>query len=296
MLTISKNPWFFADLELKLPSKSRIIWIVCYIICSIFVVSGCATVERPVQNADIPARLQALLPADVILLGEQHDNPDHHRIHHQVVETLATQGALAALVIEMATQGNTTTGLAKTASEIEVKSTLIWDDNAWRWGAYAPAIMAAVRAGVVVAGANFPRGQMRQAAATASWDERLDKAALVRQNQLIREGHCDMLPASQITPMTRIQIARDVAMASTVGKASEAAPGKTVVLVAGSVHVDKTLGVPRHLPVTAKAKSVLLQAVSAASHNTDSGFDAVWQTLDAPEKDYCAQMKGSLGK
>ena len=108
-----------------------------------------------------------------------------------------------------------------------------------------------------------------------------------------------MLPASQITPMTRIQIARDVAMASTLGKASEAAPGKTVVLIAGSVHVDKTLGVPRHLPVTAKAKSVLLQAVSAASaasHNTDSGFDAVWQTLDAPEKDYCAQMKGSLGK
>jgi uncharacterized iron-regulated protein len=231
------------------------------------------------------------------LLGEQHDNADHHRIHHRVVETLAAQGALAALVIEMATQGNTTTGVAKTASEVEVKSTLIWDEKAWRWEAYAPAIMAAVRAGVLVAGANFPRGQMRQAAATTSLDERLGPDALKRQNQLIREGHCDLLPASQITPMTRIQIARDMAMASTVGKASEAAPGKTVVLIAGSVHADKTLGVPRHLPGAIKARSVLLSAEPAGSGGVDSGgYDAVWPTLATPEKDYCAQMKSDMGK
>lgn len=280
--------------------KSRDIWIVCYFICSILWISGCAApagLPLSAVTAEIPDRVQSLRPAEAILLGEQHDNPDHQRIHRDVVETLAAQGALGALVIEMATQGNTTTGVAKTASETEVRTTLIWDDRAWPWDAYAPAIMAAVRAGVLVVGANFPREQMRQAAASSSLEGRLDAAALKRQQELVREGHCDTLPSSQIAPMTRIQIARDVAMASTVEKAAQAAPGKTVVLIAGSVHADKAVGVPRHLPASLRVKSVLLSADAQAPGSEDaSGYDAVWQTLAIALKDYCAELRGKPGQ
>ena len=48
------------------------------------------------------AKLTQLLPADAILLGEQHDAPDHQRLHLLAVTTLVTQQTLAALALEMA--------------------------------------------------------------------------------------------------------------------------------------------------------------------------------------------------
>ena len=219
-----------------------------------------------------------------------------------MVTLLAARGALTALVIEMAVADTSTAKLARTAGEAEVKTALNWDDKAWPWATYAPAVMAAVQGGVPVVGANLPRAGMREAMANNALDARLDAATLLRQNQQIRDGHCDLLPASQIAPMTRVQIARDVAMADSVGRAvSQAAQaggapsGKTVVLIAGSGHVDKNLGVARHLANTITSKSVLLavgdSALDAASA---AGFDAVWPTLPAPKKDYCAELRKSM--
>ena len=264
--------------------------------------SACSAPNAPVSRLDLNHRLQALLPADAILLGEQHDNADHQRIQREVVTLLAARSALTALVIEMAVADTSTAKLARTAGEAEVKTALNWDDKAWPWATYAPAVMAAVQGGVPVVGANLPRTSLRAAMANSALEARLDAATLQRQNQQIREGHCDLLPASQIAPMTRVQIARDVAMADSVGRAvtqaaqAGGAPlGKTVVLIAGSGHVDKTLGVARHLASAITSKSVLLAAsdsgVDAAS---SAGFDAVWPTLPAPKKDYCAELRKSM--
>ena len=63
------------------------------------------------------AQIIQLLPADAILLGEQHDAPDHQRIHQLAVETLATEHALAALALEMAPQGHSTEKLPSDVNE-----------------------------------------------------------------------------------------------------------------------------------------------------------------------------------
>ncbi len=295
------------------------------LICAL-ALEGCAARSSSVTPepttppvADVAARVHALLPLDVLLLGEQHDAPDHQRIHREVIETLAARGALAAVVLEMAMQGNSTAGLAghggiggnggnggkgdkydKGASEAAVRAALKWDEQAWPWASYAPAIMAAVRAGVPVMGSNMPRAQMGAAMQQPALDQRLNGPALKAQQQLIRQGHCDLLPESQISPMTRIQIARDMAMANAIAQAHAnaalaASPAKTVVLLAGSGHVDRTLGVPLHLPSGLKAKSVLL----VAGNESDAGgkasdFDAVWAAAPAPAKDYCAGLKGKI--
>ena len=309
--------------------------------------SSSATVEasrQAVQSAppiaDVAARVQALLPLDALLLGEQHDAPDHQRIHREVIETLAARGALAGVVLEMAMQGDSTASLFNTdgkssngdrsdsgkgdagkggtqASEEAVRAALKWDEQAWPWAAYAPAIMAAVRAGVPVMGSNMPRARMGAAMQQPALDQRLSGPALKAQQQLIRLGHCNLLPESQISPMTRIQIARDVAMADAVvqahANASLAAPmqpannlntanagapattAKTVVLLAGSGHVDRALGVPQHLPPSLKIKSVLLVAGSASEAGARAvDFDAVWAAAPVPAKDYCAGLKAKM--
>lgn len=251
----------------------------CLWLALALLIPGCASPPAP--------GLDALLPADAVLLGEQHDAAEHQRIHAQVVRTLAARGQLAALALEMAPRGRSTASVAPHADEASVRSALGWNEQAWPWAAYAPAVMAAVRAGVPAIGANLPRENMGRAMADARLDAALPGPALKAQQQAVRLGHCGLLPESQIRPMTRIQIARDQAMAETVTAAL--APGKTVVLLAGAGHVDRTLGVPRHLAPGLRLRAVRLSAGPPEGGAAD--FDAVWTTPALPPRDYCAELR-----
>ncbi len=229
----------------------------------------------------------ALLPADALLLGEQHDAAEHQAIALETVEALAARGRLAALAIEMAEEGNGTAHLPATATESQVQAALSWNDKAWPWSAYGPAVMAAVHAGVPVVGANLPRERMKDAMADVSLDAQLGTEARQAQQEAVRSGHCNLLPEAQIAPMTRIQIARDRAMAQAIVKTR--VPGKTVLLLSGAGHATRLLGVPQHLPSDLPVKTVQLRAGAAAEQ--PGAFDAVWLTPALPAKDYCAGVR-----
>jgi uncharacterized iron-regulated protein len=233
----------------------------------LFALAGCAAVPLP------PLTAADGRPFDVLLLGEQHDAPRHQELHREVIDALAQRGTLAAVVLEMAERGHSTAGLPRDASEEQVRQALDWEQGGWPWAPYRPAVMAAVAAGVPVLGGNLPRPQMRQAMADRRYDTMLPGPALKAQQQAVRQGHCDMLPEQQVTPMTRIQIARDESMAQTLEQA--AVPGKTVVLLAGGGHVDEQVGVPEHLPRTLRAE---------ATH---------WPP-EPPKKDYCAEFEAQM--
>jgi uncharacterized iron-regulated protein len=85
-------------------------------------------------------------------------------------------------------------------------------------------------------------------------------------------------------------------MARTIGQA--VLPGKTVVLLAGSGHVNRVLGVPQHLPPGTKVKAVHLRAGPAAiapdarqEAESKAAFDAVWPTPAVPEQDHCKDLQ-----
>jgi uncharacterized iron-regulated protein len=248
--------------------------------------TGCAVTSSPF-DPPLAHRIAALPSVDALLLGEQHDAPEHQEIERHTVEALTAKGRLAALAIEMAEQGHTTNRLPPDATEAQVRTALDWNDRAWPWSAYGPVVMAAVRAGVPVVGANLPREHMKAAMADVSLDTQLPRAAQTAQQDAVRSGHCDLLPESQIVPMTRIQIARDGAMARTIVQSHT--PGKTVLLVSGAAHANKALGVPRHLPVGVSVHAVPMQA--GALRDITDDFDTVWPTPPVPEKDYCAGVR-----
>ena len=210
---------------------------------------------------------------DALLIGEQHDAGAHPGQQERWVATLAARGGLAAVTLEMAERGTSTAGLPASASESQVQQALHWDAQGWPWPRYSPAVMAAVRAGVPVLGANLPRDQQRQAMQDAGLDRLLSGPALKAQQQAVRLGHCELLPESQITPMTRVQIARDLAMAQTIEAA--VAPGKTVVLLAGAGHVQPDVGVPRHLPSSLRVRTLPLPAEETG-------------------KDYCEELRQQM--
>lgn len=253
---------------------------------------GCASAPAPALSPSQQARLAALLPADAILLGEQHEAPEHHLLERQVIEWLAARGRLAAVALEMAEQGHGTAGLPSDASETAVRTALAWDDAAWPWAAYGPVVMSAVRAGVPVLGANWPAARVREAMADATLDAPLDPAALGRLRERIDAAHCRLLPADRLAPMARVQVARDRAMAQTVSGAHE--PGRTVLLITGGGHADRALGVPRHLPEGLRVSVLLALAGGAGPGTPADGLhagDQVWPTPALPPRDPCAPLR-----
>ena len=257
---------------------------------AIALLAGCtAFFDGP--NAPVARRAAALLPADALILGEQHDAPEHHAIERETVEALAGQGKLAALLLEMAEEGNSTARLDTAATDAQVQAALGWNDKAWPWQSYGPVVMAAVRAGVPVIGANLPRARMKNAMTDVSLDVQLNGEAYTAQQDAVREGHCKLLPEPQIVPMTRIQVGRDRAMAQAIVKARQ--PGKTVLLISGAGHATKVLGVPQHLPTDVSVKTVRLQAGESPDDEEENkgAYDAVWRTPPLPPKDYCASMR-----
>lgn len=273
------------------------------LVATAMAIAGCSSVQAPIirapsgtaASADVTAdRLDAVLqpqnkPVDVdlLLLGEQHDAPDHHQIEQQVIATLAARRVLAAVALEMADAGATTAALKSRSTEAQTREALNWQEASWPWADYRGAVMAAVRAGVPVMGANLPAAQFKTSMADNKLDAQLRGPALKAQQQLIRLGHCNLLPESQITPMTRVQIAKDMQMAKVLGEA--AVPGKIVVLVSGSGHANRELGVPQHLPKALQAKSVLLLAGNGPDQ--DKAFDATWGTPALPDVDHCAELR-----
>ncbi|WP_225785529.1 ChaN family lipoprotein [Xenophilus sp. Marseille-Q4582] len=255
------------------------------LLAALALAAGCSSWRVPDPDTPVAQRLDALLPADILLLGEQHDAPAHQALQRETVQALAARGQLAALALEMAESGRSTARLPAAAGEAQVRSALAWNDKAWPWAAYGPVVMSAVRAGVPVLGANLPRERMKHAMTDVSLDVQLTEKALAAQRAAVRDGHCGLLPEAQIAPMTRIQIARDREMAHTTAQA--VAPGRTVLLVTGAAHADKALGVPQHLPTELRVRSVGLVAGDARR----SGYDSVWRTPALPARDHCASLR-----
>jgi uncharacterized iron-regulated protein len=266
------------------------------LLTSTLLLAGCTSFTKGASALD-EARLMAhLLPAEALLVGEQHDAPDHQRLHARVVTHLTARGQLAALTLEMAERGTTTAGLPPEADEARVRAALRWSDAAWPWKAYGPAVMAAVRAGVPVLGANLPRTQQAHAMADETLDASVPPPSLARLRLLVRDGHCGLLPEVRVPAMTRIQIARDRSMAATLTQAARA--GSTVVLLAGQNHVRRGIGVPLHLPHGMEARVLLAVAGAAdltAGPEDITRRDRVWVTPAVAPVDDCAGLRGAPG-
>lgn len=241
----------------------------------------------------MPALLDRVLPTQALLVGEQHDATEHQALQREVVLALGARGQLGGVVMEMVEQGRDTQGLPGDASEEQVREALGWKpDGGWPWAAYGPVVMAAVAAGAPVVGGNLPRTRMREAMGEVALDARVGAEVLQQQREAIREGHCGLLPESQIAPMARIQIARDRTMAETlIDAVQRAGPGKTVVLVAGNGHVRRDLGVPLYLPSGLQHQVVMAQAGEARTGAQPA--DAVWRTPALPPRDHCAELRNT---
>lgn len=257
-----------------------------------------APVSAAAMPAASPSHPAAAVQADApaaplaLLIGEQHDQPDHQRQAAAMVAELAAQRRLHALVLEMAMTGASTAGLSPASTEAELRAALQWDERAWPWARYRELVLAAARSGVPVLGGNLPRPQLRQAQSDPRWDGTIPADAAARLLQAVREGHCGLVPDAHLGPMVRMQVARDRSLAEALLQQLRTAPaGTVVVLHAGAVHAARRTGVPLHLAQLAPQTPVRTVAFGPAREPAD--FDERRAAREQPQPDHCAALRES---
>jgi len=254
------------------------------------------------------ALLENLMRAEVVLIGEKHDNPDHHVLEKRILSEFAEQPV--EVVFEMLDDGQSHL-LTKVRPEDKgnnLKQNLHWNDKGWQWDAYGPLIELAVSNGHKLVAGNLSREQVKQiykgGSEALKADKRLRSALQVdkgiKQTLLteIYEQHCKMMPREALNPMLSIQLARDARMASAIDNAE----ASHVVLVAGAYHVRKDSAVPLHLEIMNSDKKhvkvVMLMEVNSEIEDYDAYLkeqvavaDYIWFTPKSTNRDYCEDLK-----
>lgn len=215
----------------------------------------------PVATPDLLRRIAA---ADIVLLGEVHDNPVDHALRGALITAFAERRP--AIVFEQFAESD-----APIPPPAPGDSMTGWldrngfDRRGWRWPLHEPVVDAAIAHGGSLWGSGLSREKLRAVVrdgdAGAPPDLRrlmerapLDSASRAVLDRELVEGHCGQLPAAQIPGMRSAQVVRDASMTRALLLANATGPAW---LIAGNGHVRRDVAVPRILRVEAPNKRVL---------------------------------------
>ena len=264
-------------------------------------------------------QLEALLSkASFVLLGEIHNNPDHHRLQARLINGLVRNGRRPAIVFEMvpadlqAELDRYVQAGSRDASKLG--EALRWEERGWPdWAIYQPIAEAALSAELPLLAGGLD-GNTQKALAKGEPSpiytktmEELDLALPLKpeiaeaQGREIDEAHCNLLPNAAMEPMVRVQRARDAYLANVMlsAKASDGA-----VLIAGGGHVRNDWAVPRIIRqklsnavvvsiafIEVDPKRTLPSEYIQTIPGLEKPYDFIHLTPRADLTDYCAELQ-----
>jgi len=264
-------------------------------------------VSRFIEADELFSRIEGV---SYLLLGEKHDNPDHHALQLRSLDHVLQTGNVSTVSFEMMNSEQQPLlrdlSLSRQSSLEQINEYLLWDNDGWDWDYYGPLLHRAMQAGVSINAANISNEEMMQVYAEPTPSEIegvLDQKTIAALEKDIDDSHCGMLPESQFPAMVRVQQARDYAMADSLVSSSEQ---QLQVLIAGNYHIRRDLGVPNYL-LNRKSNLEESQIVSLAFMEVDGAsndpsdylqqfgdvkaYDYIWFTPAVSDEDYCASMR-----
>jgi uncharacterized iron-regulated protein len=266
---------------------------------------------------------ERLATARFVLLGEQHDNPDHHGLQGQVIRQIVKRGRTPAVVMEMldTDQSAAVTSCLQsgTCTPERFASAVHWQKSGWPdWRIYEPVLAAALDNHLPLVPGNVPTAVLRDYTQTGQLeggdaelhrlgiDVPLSPEVRAAMAEEIKESHCGHAPPGMIDPMIAAQRLRDAHLADSL---LLAAPMGRAVLIAGLGHVRNDRAVPVYLADEARDDAVVsvgfvevgdeavLPSDYASAFGTDRlPFDYVWFTPRFDNSDPCEQFRKQLEK
>lgn len=265
---------------------------------------------------DRAALMVRLARADIVLLGEAHDNPHHHAHQAAVIDALAAKGRRPAVVLEMLRadqQAAVDRARREHPGDVDALARAVdWADSGWPpWPMYRPVFAAAYRHDLPIVAGNLSRQQLDTlrarglaglSAATRTrlgLDRPQPAGERASMTEAIREGHCGLLPEEMLPRMRGIQRARDGALA----RAALVAAGEAgmSVVITGHGHARTDHAIPRVIAVLAPSRRVAAVAFEpavpgkAVDRSDAPPFDYVWFTAAVERVDPCAALRERFG-
>lgn len=261
--------------------------------------------------------------ADFVLLGEIHDNPDHHLLQAKIIRALTADGRHPAIVFEMIPVSlqaeldrNTRGGVSDAGKLGEV---LHWKKLGWPdWTIYQPIAEAALSANLAFRAGGLDRDVQKTIPGpkpSPVYTQMMKKLGLSQPlkpeivdalSLEIKEGHCNLLPEAAIAPIIKIQRARDAQLAKSMLAAEK---NSGAVLIAGSGHIRNDWAVPSILHQARRGRSSVSIAFFEVTpeHTSPSEyinaiqgaakpFDFIFFTPRADLTDHCAEMRKHMEK
>ncbi len=266
---------------------------------------------------------QPLQNARFILLGELHDNPDHHWLQGAIINAMGQTKQKPAVVMEMIRvdqMRRVEAYLAQEKPKAEHFGIAVhWEANGWPdWQIYLPVGQAIVKNKLEI----YPGMASRM---LSSHLIKQDIFALPESQQEIfkinhpleaglrkaltdevRDAHCGKLPEQVIEPMSDVQRFRDAFMADVMITAvnEDQTNERKAILIAGAGHTRNDRGAPWFLklrmkeirgnnkPLTiqfveANPKAETVKDLAPLTPEGDIAADYVWVTPAKSRGNYC---------
>lgn len=286
--------------------------------------AGAAAYFSPTDGARLSFEqaLSQAAGADVVFLGEVHDNESHHRVQAGWTRALEARRGVSGLAFEMIEPEREAEIAALRADASQATAAigvlLDWEAAGWPdFAMYAPIFDAAPQA--LIAGGAVPRAKLRPfmtgadaafAALAADadaqalgFDAPLAAADQAAREDLKIEGHCNAIPRAAAAAMVSAQRLRDARLAASALRAHRAAPSGVVVVISGSQHARLDVAAPAALAAASPPPRVfalgLIEGDPAAGLSAEAlqsyaaWFDVVGVTPPpaAPRGDPCAVFR-----
>lgn len=246
------------------------------------------------------AMIADLKAADHVLLGEKHDNPDHHRLQGEIIAALAPP----AVAFEMLDHDDPVDGPTDPDA---LAAAVGWDTSGWPpFAIYRPVFEALYAAHARVVAGHPTRDEVKtamndgfaalpaEATAGLALDRALADAAREDLSGEIVASHCGHASPEVVDKMIRAQVLKDAWMARALDQA-----GPHSALVAGGGHARADRGVPWYLADPAASRTVQLVEVDDAEQDPaayDRGARYLWFTPRVDDEDPCEAFRAQLEK
>ncbi len=251
-------------------------------------------------EAQKPENLAGLLSgADVIVLGELHDNGAHHQIQAELIKALSPR----AVVWEMMThaQAETLSSDLLQSPEATAKA-LDWEGSGWpEFALYAPVFEAAALAQQF--GALVPRAEAQAALATGvarhfgadaarfGLDQALPQAEQAQREADQKANHCNAMPDEMLPMLVDFQRLRDASLAAAAEQAWRQTGGP-VVVITGNGHARRDRGLVVYLHRAAPELRVLTLGQMEAEQ-IEGDFDVTYSSPAVVRPDPCLAFRTS---
>ena len=263
-----------------------------------------------IDEATLLARINT---ANALLLGETHDNTQHHDLQQKLLKIRIESGARPALMMEQLdaeSQPALDQALAGSNRD-EVLNSVNGLIKFTDWQLYSPLLATAVDSKLPIIAANISRqhlqpviwrgysaydaGELKRLAVEEVWSEN-------RQNYLATHmggAHCGQLRDELRVGLARSQRLRDALMADSALSSIE----RGVVAIVGRDHARRDIGLPLYFAARAPSASIFSigfvevspESVDPEFYESESAtgeapFDVIWFTPRAERDNPCANF------